>query len=94
MDNIFYNIVSIVIGVILIGFGMVKIIKKPLSLGIISLIAGILFVGTGVGGFFVPKEYGFITILAMLAIAVVMIFVLLLIRTTKPIKEDWLWQRA
>ena len=83
MSNIFYNIVSIVIGVILIVFGIVKIIKKPLSIGIISDVHGILFVGFGVYGFFIPKEYQFITILGMLAIAVTMILSLLLIKTTK-----------
>ena len=83
MDNIFYNIVSIVVGVILIGFGIVKIIKKPMAMGIISFIHGILFVGAGIGGFFIPKEYGFITILSMLALAVTMILSLLLLKTTK-----------
>lgn len=83
MDNIFYNIVSIAIGVILIVFGIVKIIKKPMSIGIISIVHGLLFVGFGIYGFFIPKEYQFITILSMLAIAVTMILSLLLVKTTK-----------
>ncbi len=83
MDNIFYNIVSIAIGVILIVFGIVKIIKKPMSIGIISIVHGLLFIGFGIYGFFIPKEYQFITILSMLAIAVTMILSLLLVKTTK-----------
>ena len=83
MDNIFYNIVSIVIGIILIVFGIVELIRKIKSIGIISLIHGPLFVGLGIAGFFIPKEYEFITILGMLALAVTMIFTLLLIHTTK-----------
>lgn len=88
MDNIFYNIVSIAVGVILIGFGGYRIVKKPLSLGIISLVHGLLFVGAGTGGFFVPKEYGFITVLSMLALAVTMILSLLLTKTVSKGKED------
>ncbi len=81
MDNIFYNIVSIVVGVILIGFGGYKIVKKPLSLGIISLVHGLLFVGAGIGGFLVPKDYSFITVLSMLALTITMILSLLLTNT-------------
>ena len=83
MNNIFYNIVSIVVGIILIGFGIVQIIKKVRSIGIISIIHGLLFIGSGIGGFFLPKNYEFISILAMLALAVTMILSLLLTRTIK-----------
>ena len=83
MNNIFYNIVSIIIGVILIGFGIVQIIKKVKAIGIISIIHGLLFIGFGIFGFFLPKEYEFISILAMLALVVTMILSLLLVKTTK-----------
>jgi len=83
MNNIFYNIISIVIGIILIVFGIIELIRHNKSMGIISLIHGILFIGFGTYGFFVPKEYEFITVLSMLALAVTMIFALLLTKTIK-----------
>lgn len=80
MNNIFYNIVSIVVGVILIVFGIIQIVKKKkLAIGIVSLVHSLLFVFLGIICFFLPEEYQFITILGMLAITITMILSLLLI---------------
>lgn len=83
MINIFYNIVSIVIGILLIIFGIIQIVKQNKAIGIASLIHGILLIPVGILGFFLPEQYSFITILAMLALAVTMILTLLLTKTKK-----------
>ncbi len=83
MEIIFYNILSIVIGTILIYFGIFSIVKKKkLLFGILTLIHAVLFVGFGIFGFLLPeeyKDYSFIVILAMLAFTLteIICFVLL-----------------
>lgn len=80
MNNIFYNIVSIVVGVILIVFGILQIVKKKkLAIGIVAIVHSVLFIFLGISCFFLPDEYQFITILGMLAITITMILSLLLI---------------
>jgi len=84
MGNIFYNIVSIVVGTILLAFFSYQIYKnKKLAFGILGIVFGILFIGLGVFGFFLPKDYEFITVLGMLALTVIMILILLLSKKEK-----------
>ena len=84
MGNIFYNIVSIVVGTILLAFFSYQIYKnKKLAFGILGIVLGILFIGLGVFGFFLPKDYEFITVLGMLALTVIMILILLLSKKEK-----------
>lgn len=72
--NIFYNIVSILIGLIVLCFGIIKIIKeKKLLFPIICIAHSILFIAFGILGFFVPEEYSFIPILAILAFVITLI---------------------
>lgn len=72
--NIFYNIVSILIGLIVLCFGIIKIIKeKKLLFPIICIVHSILFIAFGILGFFVPEEYSFIPILAILAFVITLI---------------------
>ena len=84
MGNIFYNIVSIVVGTILLAFFSYQIYKnKKLAFGILGIVLGILFIRLGVFGFFLPKDYEFITVLGMLALTVIMILILLLSKKEK-----------
>ena len=72
--NIFYNIVSILIGLIVLCFGIIKIInEKKLLFPIICIAHSILFIAFGILGFFVPEEYSFIPILAILAFVITLI---------------------
>lgn len=83
MINIFYNVASIVVGILLIIFGITQIVKHNKAIAIASLIHGVLFIPVGILGFFLPENYTFITILGMLALAVTMILTLLLTKTKK-----------
>lgn len=86
MSNLFYNTVSIIIGIILILFAVFNLKKSRVLLFILTLIHSGLFLLAGVGGFFMPKEYQYITILAMLAFCITMAITLLLIK--KDTKTD------
>lgn len=84
-SNIFYNVVSILIGIILIAFGILKIVKnRKIAFAIVCFIHSILFLGFGVAGFFFPDKYSFIPILSMLAFAITMILCYILMNK----KED------
>lgn len=78
MSNIFYNIFSIVIGFILVCFFILNIKKSKLYMSIVSIIHGVIFIAAGISGFFIPKEYGYITILWMLALCITMLICILL----------------
>lgn len=72
--NIFYNVVSILVGIIVLIFGIVKIVKdKKLLFPIICIIHALLFIGFGILGFFIPEYYSFIPILALLAFVITLI---------------------
>lgn len=72
MLNIFYNIFSIIIGIVLILFFVFNLRKNKLYMSIVSIVHGIVFIIAGISGFFIPKEYGYITILWMLALCITM----------------------
>ena len=59
MNNIFYNIVSIVVGVILIVFGILQIVKKKkLAIGIVAIVHSVLFIFLGKGKLIIIKNIG------------------------------------
>ena len=72
MNNIFYNSVSIILGLILLYFGIVNLMKKTYVFSILTLIHYALFIFFGIGGFFLPDEYSYITILSLLALCITM----------------------
>ncbi len=86
MANIFYNIVSIIIGLILCCFGIMNIKKNKVVFSILTFIHSLLFLVAGIGGFFLPQKYQYITILAMLAFCITMAITILVLK--KGTKED------
>ncbi len=78
MGNAFYNIFGIVLGLMLLYFGIVKLIKEKTKLfSILTIIHSGLFIFFGIFGFFLPKEYEFLTILALLAFSITMAIIML-----------------
>ena len=82
MNSIFYNIFSIIVGILVIGFGIMKH-KQKLFVVIMIILHGLAFLGFGIYGFFVPKEYEYITILAMLAFTITLAITLMTIYDKK-----------
>ena len=73
-SDIFYSILSILMGLILIIFAIIQLVKKNKKLfPIVVIIHGLLFLGFGILGFFVPEKYNFITILAIVAFGITLI---------------------
>ena len=73
-SDIFYSILSILMGLILIIFAIIQVVKKNKKLfPIVVIIHGLLFLGFGILGFFVPEKYNFITILAIVAFGITLI---------------------
>lgn len=68
-----YNILSIIISVFLILNLILSFVhkkKESLIVVIINTLAAIGFLGMGIGGFFVPKKFEYITILVLLGLSV------------------------
>ena len=87
MTIIFYNICSITIGLLLIYFGIFSIVKmKKVLFAILTFVHALLFIGFGIFGFCLPKEfeeYSFIVILAMLAFSITEILCFILLGKTE-----------
>ncbi len=72
-DCMFYNILAIIIGIFLILnliFTFASKKKERLSVLLINLFASLCFLGMGIGGFFVPKDYEYVTTLILLVLSV------------------------
>ncbi|MBE6137195.1 MAG: hypothetical protein E7176_02235 [Erysipelotrichaceae bacterium] len=70
MSNIFYNILSIVVGLGIIYYGISNVRKSNVLLGVLTFVHSALFIFFGIFGFFLPKEYESISVLAMLAFCI------------------------
>ena len=84
--NLFYNIASILVGVLLIAFGIFTLIKKKnILFCVLTFIHSALFIGFGILGFFLMNtEHEFITILAMLAFTITYLLVMLTLYKKEP----------
>ena len=86
LNNIFYNIASILIGLGLIYYGISNLKKSKLLLGVLTLIHCALFLFFGIFGFFLPENYESISVLAMLAFCITMVLCIMLL--SKSEKKD------
>ena len=88
--TLFYNICSILVGIILIIFGVFTLIKKnKILFAVLSFVHAALFIAFGILGFFVvDTEYEPITILAMLAFTITYIICILTLYKKEPKKQN------
>ncbi len=88
--NLFYNIASVLVALLLIGFGIMTLIrKKKIAFCVLTFVHGALFLGFGILGFFLMNtEYEVMTILAMLAFTITYLIVLLTLYKKEPSKKD------
>jgi len=88
--NYFYDVCSIVIGLILIAFGIFTLIKKKKILFcVLTFVHAALFIGFGILGFFlIGTEYEPMTILAMLAFSITYIICILVLYKKEDKKKD------
>lgn len=78
MNNIFYNIASILIGLVFIPYIILNVKKLKIYQTVVYSILGLLFLFFGIFGFFLPQEYEYISILSMLAFSILGILFYLL----------------
>lgn len=78
MNNIFYNIASILIGLVFIPYIILNVKKNKIYQTVVYSILSVLFLFFGIYGFFLPKEYEYISILSMLAFSILGILFYLL----------------
>ena len=93
MKIIFYNIVSLVLGLLVAYYAIQTLIKKKLKLfSILSIGVALLFVAFGIFGFCLPKEYeqySFIVILGMLLSSIIEIILFMTLNKKEaPVKEE------
>ena len=88
--NIFYNVTSIVIGVLLIVFGIFTLInKKKILFAVLTFVHSVLFIAFGILGFFLfETQYEPMTILAMLAFSITYIICILTLYKKEPKKKE------
>ena len=92
--TLFYNICSILVGLILIFFASFTLVKtqfKKKLFSILTYVHAALFIGFGILGFFlVDTEYESITILAMLAFTITYLIIMLTLykKETKNNKNE------
>lgn len=86
MNNVFYNIASILIGLGLIFYGVTNLKKSKRLLGILTFVHSGLFLFFGIFGFFLPEEYESISVLAMLAFCITMVLCIVIL--SKSEKKD------
>ncbi|MDE6241278.1 MAG: hypothetical protein K2M08_02520 [Anaeroplasmataceae bacterium] len=67
-----YNILGIIIGIFVLINSILLIVSKKEKqfVCIINLFLAIGFIGTGIGGFFIPKDLDYITIILLFIFAV------------------------
>lgn len=92
MKILFYNIASILLGLLLIYYAIVTIVKNKKTLfGSLSLGVAALFIGFGIFGFVLPEEYGnysFIVVLGMLLCTIIEILLFLTLNKKEPVKRN------
>lgn len=89
--NLFYNIASIIVGLLLIAFGIFTLLKKKKVLFcILTFIHSAFFIGFGIFGFFLANtDYEMMSILSMLAFTITYLLVMLTLYKKEPKnKED------
>jgi hypothetical protein len=88
--NLFYNIASVLIGILLIFFGVMTLMKKKkIAFSVLTFIHAAFFIGFGILGFtLMGTEYEVITILAMLAFTITFLIVMLTLYKKEPVKKD------
>ena len=88
MEIIFYNITALVIGCLLIYYGLFCLIKKNKKLfGGLTLGVSAFYVGFGIWGFFLA-DYQFLVILAILAFTLIEIIFFVLFNKKEPVKRN------
>ena len=68
---LFYNLVAIILGLIIIFYAIKLIINKDKIKGICFIIIAILYIGLGIFGFFIKKDIDYIIVISLIVLCIV-----------------------
>ena len=89
MGNIFYNVVSLILGIMICAYSFMSFTKEKkillLSLGILH---SLLLIASGVVGFIIPEDYSYIIIICMFTFTISYILVLVFLDKSKDSKKE------
>ena len=82
---LFYEIIAIVIGAFILIGGIVNLTKMSFNLkaGIALIIIGLIYLGLGASGFFVPEKFEWIYITILIVFSVISMI------TVKLVSRKW-----
>ena len=86
MGNLFYNIMSLILGVSIFSYGILSFTKKRnLLLLFLALLHGAILIASGIVGFIIPDNYSFIVTIIMFVFTVSYILILVFLDQKNPI---------
>ena len=89
MGNIFYNVISLILGIMICAYSFMSFTKEKkillLSLGILH---SLLLIASGVVGFIIPEDYSYIIIICMFTFTISYILVLVFLDKSKDAKKE------
>lgn len=68
---LFYNLVAIILGLIIIFYAIKLIVNKDKIKGICFIIISILYIGLGIFGFFIKKDIDYIIVISLIVLCIV-----------------------
>lgn len=72
---LFYNLVAIILGLIILFYAIKLIINKDKIKGICFIIIALLYMGLGIYGFFIKKDIDYIIIICLIILCVITLVV-------------------
>ncbi len=72
---IFYSVVAIILGIVLIVYAIKLNINKENIKSIPIYIIALMYLGVGIYGFFINKDYDWVIILALIVICIITLIV-------------------
>lgn len=72
---LFYNLVAIILGLIILFYAIKLIINKDKIKGICFIIISLLYMGLGIYGFFIKKDIDYIIIICLIILCVITLVV-------------------
>ncbi len=70
MENLFYNIVSFILGLLTLMFTILNWKNTKIIFKSLLIVFAVMFVGLGVAGFIVPSNYSIFLIIGMLFLVI------------------------
>ncbi|MDE5566371.1 MAG: hypothetical protein K2I77_05235 [Anaeroplasmataceae bacterium] len=90
VDGMFYNITGIVLGIILLfnSIFLYKNKKEKLYILMIGIVLSLGLLGSGIGGFFMPQNLSYVTIILLLSFCVLyLVFYYVILKDRKNTKQ-------